>query len=77
MFILKVHQSDSDGRAKMVVLSILLFFQSVIRPAANRFINVMLEHTCNPIGYPPPRSECLKETYGIMVMKNKFQWLLL
>ena len=60
------------ARAKVVDFEHIVIFSSIIRPAANRFINVMLERIhCNKWDILHQDLECLKETYGIMVYEEQ------
>ena len=60
------------ARAKVVDFEHIVIFSSIIRPAANRFINVMLERIHgNKWDILHQDLECLKETYGIMVYEEQ------
>ena len=60
------------ARAKVVDFEHIVIFSSIIRPAANRFINVMLERiNGDKWDILHQDLECLKETYGIMVYEEQ------
>ena len=62
------------AKAKVVDFEHIVIFSSIIRPAANRFINVMLERIHGKRWNVIHKDlEYLKETYGIMIYQEQVQ----
>ncbi len=60
------------AKAGRVDFEHVVIYSSIIRPAANRFINVMLERIHGkPWALPHPDLDCLSESYGIMVYEEQ------
>ncbi|MBO8132216.1 MAG: DNA polymerase III subunit alpha [Candidatus Marinimicrobia bacterium] len=59
-------------KAGVVDFEHVVIYSSIIRPAANRFINIMLERIHGkPWKLLHPDLKCLKESYGIMVYEEQ------
>jgi len=60
------------AKAKVVDFEHVVIYSSIIRPAANRFTNIMLERIHGqPWKVPHPDLAFLKESYGIMVYEEQ------